>query len=355
MKKNTKKGYKKNAKNKKKNIKNIIIAISVVLAIGIATAILIPTVIIPSGKYKEAVAMLDKKDFADAAIAFAELGSFKDSEEKLAAIPEMKYEYALELLKKGENALAIMTFNEACEKVIDTDNVKNIKYEFALGMIKLGQSIKAAKIFDSLGDYKDSADKLAEISNKLISEAVVGSEIVLGTFEQDGDLENGGELIEWSVVEKTDDSILVASKYALESMPYAETVENSTWEKSDIRKWLNGEFYNSAFDSREKNKIITSTVTGEVNELFGKSSKESVKDKLYLFNCPDLDKYYVTDIPRITQCTEYAKDYSIGECGWWLREYYGAYVTEVGSVRHYSDNKLLGEEYYVRPVMRISL
>ncbi len=354
MKKNTKKGYKKNAKKNNKS-KKIIVAVAIVLALVIGTAILIPTVIQPSIKYKEAIALLDKKDFDGAENIFSELNGFKDSEEKIAAIPEMKYEYALELFENIDYARAIVAFDEASKSVANTEKIKNIKYDFAIGMDEIDMPIKAAKIFDSLGEYKDSPKRLKVITEELISNAIYGSEIVLGTYEQDGNLENGGELIEWKVVEKNEDSILIASKYALDCMKYAESAENFTWAKSDIRSWLNGEFYDTVFDSGEKSRIMTSTVTGEVNELFGKSSDETVKDKLYLFNSVELDKYYVTDIPRITQCTEYAKNIAVGECGWWLREYYGAYVTDMGSVRHYSDDKLLGEMYYVRPVMRISL
>lgn len=342
------------SKKEDKRIKIIFAAIAVVLATGIATAILIPTVIKPSLRYKEATELIEKDKYDDAAVIFAELGDFKDSAEQLAAIPEAKYVYALELMDDGEYARAITAFEDACENYIDTENVKNIKYKFAIGLVEVREYDKAAKIFDKLGDYKDSDARLENACEKRLSAAMVGSEVVLGSYEQDGNTENGAESVEWIILEKTEDSILLISKYALASMRYADSAENFIWERSGIRKWLNGDFYNSVFNSWEKDMIMSSEVTGEVDTNFGKSADFVVQDKLYLFNSLELSKYFVFDIAKITDCTEYARNDSIEECGWWLREGYGAYVTAVGGVMHASNNVFLNESYYVRPVMRIS-
>ena len=60
--------------------------------------------------------------------------------------------------------------------------------------------------------------------------------------------------IEWIVLEKDEENhrVLLLSKYLLDSYCYNESAENVSWENCDIRKWLNEDFYNAAFDEKEK-------------------------------------------------------------------------------------------------------
>lgn len=62
------------------------------------------------------------------------------------------------------------------------------------------------------------------------------------------------EDIEWLIIERKNGYMLLLSKYLLDSKKYYENFEPITWENSDIRNWLNTEFYNSAFSSIEKQK-----------------------------------------------------------------------------------------------------
>lgn len=57
-------------------------------------------------------------------------------------------------------------------------------------------------------------------TEKMIEAAEAESVVTLGSYEQDGDTENGAEPIEWRVIEKTEDGLLLLSEYIIESMPY---------------------------------------------------------------------------------------------------------------------------------------
>ncbi|MBQ6817886.1 MAG: hypothetical protein IJO27_05580 [Bacilli bacterium] len=87
---------------------------------------------------------------------------------------------------------------------------------------------------------------------KEINKANVGDIIEFGNYEQDNNTSNGKETIEWIVLEKKDNKILVLSKHGLDAKQYNSTGANITWEQSDIRTWLNGEFTNNAFSSSEQ-------------------------------------------------------------------------------------------------------
>ena len=82
-----------------------------------------------------------------------------------------------------------------------------------------------------------------------------GNSILLGRYEQDNNTKNGPEPIEWEVLSSNEDTVIVISKYALDCQAYSST-GNDSWENSEIRKWLNGTFWETAFDSEEKSRIV---------------------------------------------------------------------------------------------------
>ena len=79
--------------------------------------------------------------------------------------------------------------------------------------------------------------------------------ITFGSFEQDGHAENGSEPIEWYLINEEDDGIVLLSKYALSAMRYDEYGEAPAWERSEIGRWLNSEFYETAFTADEKEML----------------------------------------------------------------------------------------------------
>ena len=57
---------------------------------------------------------------------------------------------------------------------------------------------------------------------------------------------DGKDPIEWVVLDKTEDSIFVMSKYALDCLPYNKVYAYVTWQFCTLREWLNEKFYNRA-------------------------------------------------------------------------------------------------------------
>ena len=53
--------------------------------------------------------------------------------------------------------------------------------------------------------------------------------------------------IEWLVLDRQDDRLLLLCKRALETMPYHDTEMVLSQETSSLRAWLNGAFLDSAF------------------------------------------------------------------------------------------------------------
>ena len=167
-----------------------------------------------------------------------------------------------------------------------------------------------------LGVCAASAETLPEI----------GSEITFGHYEQDEDLTNGQEPIEWIVldVDEENQKAFLLSKYCLETkVVYPERVP-MYWGASTLREWMNGEFLNAAFTAEEQEKILTTTVTNE-NPHGMKGAGADTEDKLYLLSHEEILHYFPEQSSRMAYATEHAKAQgcTIGEttgaCRWWLR------------------------------------
>ena len=203
--------------------------------------------------------------------------------------------------------------------------------------------------------------------------------IEFGSYEQDNNLNNGKEPIEWYILSKTDTEMFVMSKYVLDCKQYNEENTEVTWETCTLRKWLNEDFYKEAFDSTEQSKIKTSNVKNSNNSDYDISGGNDTRDKVFLLSIEDIlntdygfsGSKYGSDINITCAPTAYAKTQGVtplgnnttidGEesCRWWLRSpgryaYYAANVTGRGtpdSGGYQVDRSSFG----VRPVMIINL
>ena len=140
----------------------------------------------------------------------------------------------------------------------------------------------------------------------------VGDTFFLGTFEQDNKDGNGAEDIEWIVLEKTDDRMLVVSRYLLDCRRYHSRNENVSWSTCSLRTWLNETFCRNAFTASEQERILTFSDPDSVAE-----------DKVFLLSLEQVEQYFPTKSSRICWATKYAVSqnaYVNSSTGgsWWL-------------------------------------
>lgn len=163
-------------------------------------------------------------------------------------------------------------------------------------------------------------------SNKNVS---VGDVITFGRYEQDNDLSNGDEDIEWIVLAKEGDKALVISKYALDCNQYDTSKADVTWETCSLREWLNGPFLH-AFNDEERNCMIDTAVIADRNPSYDTSPGNDTTDKIFLLSIAEVDRYFGSDEARKCVPTDYTKAQGVwrsgrfsadGEaaCSWWLR------------------------------------
>ena len=160
------------------------------------------------------------------------------------------------------------------------------------------------------------------------AEVEVGDTVTFGVYEQDNDLDNGKEPIEWDVLAVKNGKALLASKYVLDAKPYNKKYTSVRWADSSLRKWLNGSFMNKAFTDEEKAAIATTKVDNSRKQryYYYTNGGKSTKDQVFVLSFREVyNKYTDTYLQRRVSATEYAKaqgvvTYTGSDLAyWWLR------------------------------------
>ena len=141
----------------------------------------------------------------------------------------------------------------------------------------------------------------------------IGEVIFFGEYEQDNDLSNGNEPIEWIVMEVNKSEAVLLSRYILDLQCFAYYYEDSvSWDKSFIREWLNRDFYKMAFTDEEKRLIRETECENTPNFISDIDGGEKTVDKIYLLSLEDMEKYGMavnTPFPEEMSVQERYDDY----------------------------------------------
>ena len=132
-----------------------------------------------------------------------------------------------------------------------------------------------------------------------------GDHIFFGHYEQDNDLTNGPEPIEWIVLDVKDGKAMLLSKYILDAKPFNEKLNDHVWGTSSIRKWLNDEFMNDAFTDDEQAAIIVTKVDNRTfqNENWYNGADDTL-DLVFLLSYFEATKYNVTSTQSLNGPSE---------------------------------------------------
>ena len=147
----------------------------------------------------------------------------------------------------------------------------------------------------------------------------VGSSVVFGKYPQS---ESGCDAtpIEWKILEKNDCKALLLSRYCLDVQPYDHNFHEITWEKCQLRNWLNVSFLNRAFTQEEQSRILLTHVDNSQSQ--GYSGFDSIggndtQDRVFLLsyaeahNYLDVIKQQGVTTPRAPKAYAAPTDYAI--------------------------------------------
>lgn len=205
----------------------------------------------------------------------------------------------------------------------------------------------------------------------------VGDTVTFGKFD--------GEPIQWDVLDKDDESVLLISHYVLTYSPYSQLSKDddrtlpTNWKVSLLRKYLNGEFYDTSFTTEEQASIQTVKITNTSSEeffktyfpedLFEKNPKQcgETKDKIYCLSWEELIKYYGIEEGESRKKSEEISQYAYNAIAtdtnmtknrdWWLRSSgrKGQFVITVNEYGRVGYANAYVMNLGVRPVLRVCI
>ena len=104
-----------------------------------------------------------------------------------------------------------------------------------------------------------------------------------------GKMRFGGH--DWYILDRQDGKMLAITEKVIEKRPYHHEECEITWETCDMRKYLNGEFYNS-FCEADQARIAEVTNENPDNPWYGTSGGNPTRDKIFLLSIDEILKYF---------------------------------------------------------------
>lgn len=180
--------------------------------------------------------------------------------------------------------------------------------------------------------------------------------------------------IKWRVLKANSKEAFLLADIALDNQKYHEEQEAITWETCSLRSFLNQDFYQSAFNDKEKRAILKAKVENKDNLYNGTEGGNNTSDKIFLLSESEvyadsakvygyINGYRIYDEARRCRSSAYAKAMGCqsggGRCAWWLRSTgaetdHAVRVCDSGNVDCYGVRVGLND-YGVRPALKLNL
>ena len=136
------------------------------------------------------------------------------------------------------------------------------------------------------------------------------------TLLQFGRYPQGGERIEWRVLERVDGRAYLISDKCVDFMFYnADTEDAVSWERCFMRQWLNTTFLEATFSAEEKRHML----------VFEADADSGIRDGVSLLSGAQIEHYFPDENSRVVCATNYANS-KIGKSesqetsvAWWAR------------------------------------
>lgn len=214
-------------------------------------------------------------------------------------------------------------------------------------------------------------------ASALYRDAQPGDTITFGTYPQTADGTDSTP-ITWRVLHNAGGELFVLSATILDCKRYHGAYVDVTWRDCDLRAWLNGTFYDAAFNPAEKDLVKTTRCADN-----GEGSPDTA-DRVFLLSVAevkgltdilgkDFRRAIGTGFARVKKadgCRLYVYDKSVDEdyvtdngqthgCSWWWLRTQGTspsrafFIGTRASIRSYCRVNRIS--YGVRPALKLTL
>jgi len=191
----------------------------------------------------------------------------------------------------------------------------------------------------------------------------IGSRVEFGSYFFSENSETK-EPVSWIVLDRDDKSVLLLTEFGIDCRPYHPGCGDMTWENSEFRGWLNGEFFSTAFSPKEQELILENANKNPDNELYHTKGGNDTRDRVFALSLDEVKRYLPDAESRKTTPTPYTLSKNLWThkdktCYWWLRSpgimqynaaaiYYSGLVSDIGCFT--GDEKVAA-----RPAIRVRI
>ena len=184
----------------------------------------------------------------------------------------------------------------------DRSVLKKILIYIGSVFLLIGCTVGLASCSNEAKLRKEAVERYGEDVVAAFEALAPGDEYVFGETEQDNSDLNGQEAMEWIVLAKEENKVLLLSKYAIRG----KAIDSNTcfsWESAELRTWLNEDFYYLTFSENEKSMI----------------RRDEKNERVSLLSMEQVEEYLPSQESRICLPTTYAAKWvDEGACRWWL-------------------------------------
>uniref|UniRef100_UPI002FCE2382 DUF6273 domain-containing protein n=1 Tax=Algoriphagus boritolerans TaxID=308111 RepID=UPI002FCE2382 len=163
----------------------------------------------------------------------------------------------------------------------------------------------------------------------------------------------------WRVLDIKDDRALIITEDIIELRWYHNDFVDITWEESELRRYLNNEFFNT-FNREEKGKILSVENSNLDNQWFKTKGGANTTDKIFLLSLEEVcgyfgnsnenlkikdnQKWLISDENDLNRQAKYSNIYH-----WWRLRSPGYYGRTSASVNSNGNVYVRGNGVYGRP------
>lgn len=184
------------------------------------------------------------------------------------------------------------------------------------------------------------------------------------------------EPVKWDILEVENETLILIANLILDQEQFyssdnereisGDLIYPNNYEHSVVRNFLNNDFYDQAFTTNDKTKILTSSIDNSsktTNSVLNHYASKDTEDKVYLLSYDEVkNKYYKNPNEIATNSSDYAKVLGIyisnNYSKWWLRSPYDAYAQNVNTISALGDtdtDAVDDVDIGVRPVLKINI
>ena len=102
----------------------------------------------------------------------------------------------------------------------------------------------------------------------------------------------------WRVLDIKNNAALIITEEIIDQRSYHNSYKEITWADCSLRKYLNGEFYDS-FSDADKSRIVPVINKNPDNEWYGSEGGEDTEDRIFLLSIEEVACKYFGDSSRL--------------------------------------------------------